>query len=421
VDETADTIFYNGTILTMVDALPRAGALAVKGQMIVSVGSEEEVLQQAGDNTIMVDLEGRTLMPGFVDSHTHIFNDHDALETDLAGAQELAISNGITTLGNMYSTEDFIAEMRSLDDSGDLLVRTSLYLAITTNCGENTGEWWKDHTPTRNSGERLRIGGLKVFADGGTCREIAASQDILPDFGRGELFFTQEEMDAMFAQAEDLGYQLAIHAQGDLAVEQVLNSIAKVNAGDANPLRHRIEHNSLVRDELRPLYAEYDVVATLFGWHPVCAGISWTPFYQEIGEDLRGMLDANPTVHFAWHGDDPYWPPISPLMELASMVTKTEPDKSGDFCEPPEWLADNAITAEEGLQLMTTGAAYSLFREDEVGSLEVGKYADLIILNGDPTEVDPMGLWDLQVMATLIGGELVYCADEAQALCKIIR
>lgn len=420
-EEIPDIIFYNGVILTMAEAMPRAAALAVKGEKIVSVGSEVDVLQQAGENTILLDLRGRTLMPGFVDAHTHIFNDRAALETDLAGVQELVVSNGITTLANMYTTEEFLAEMRAFDTSGDLQVRTSLYLSITTNCGEPAGDWWMDYTPTRNAGERLRIGGLKVFADGGTCGEIAASQDILPDYGRGELFFTQDEMDEMFARADDLGYQLAVHAQGDLAVEQVLSSLAKVNADGTNPLRHRIEHNSVVRPELRPLYAEYDVVATLFGYHPVCAEVSWTPFYQEIGEDLRGMLDANPTVHFAWHGDDPYLPPISPLLELASMVTRAEPVESGGYCEPPDWLADNAITVEEGLQLMTTGAAYSLLREDEVGSIETGKYADLIIVSGDPTGVDPMGLWDLQVMATLIGGDLVYCSDEAQSFCQVME
>jgi predicted amidohydrolase YtcJ len=416
-DGTPDLIFHNGVVLTMAGGTPLAGALAVSSERIVAVGPEEDVLPLAGEDTRLVDLEGRTLMPGFVDAHTHLFNDHDAFETDLTGAQELALQNGITTLGNMYASEEFLQEMQAFDDAGELIVRTSLYLSITTNCGEPTGDWWQAYAPTRDPGERLRIGGLKAFADGGTCREIAASQDILPDYGRGELFFSQEEMQAMFSQAQGLGYQLAVHAQGDNAIEQVLNAIGSVTQDGANPLRHRIEHNSLVRPELRPLYGQYDVVATLFGYHPVCDMPAWTSFYQTIGEDLHGLLAANPDGHFAWHGDDPPWPPLNPLLDLASMVTRVEPDGAGGLCEPPDWLAEKAITVEQGLHLMTTGAAYSLFREEEVGSLQVGKYADLVVLNGDPTDVDPRGLWDLRVLATLVGGDLVYCADEVQSMC----
>jgi hypothetical protein len=80
-------------------------------------------------------------------------------------------------------------------------------------------------------------------------------------------------------------------------------------------------------------------------------------------------------------------------------------------------MAEKAITVEEGLQMMTTGAAYALFREEEVGSLTPGMFADLIIINDDPTTVDSMELWDLEVIATVVGGEFVYCNDELMALC----
>jgi predicted amidohydrolase YtcJ len=226
-------------------------------------------------------------------------------------------------------------------------------------------------------------------------------------------------MNDLYAQADENGYQLAVHAIGDLAAEQVLNAIGTVNSDGQNPLRHRIEHNSIVPLELRPLYAEYDVVATLFGYHGVCDYTEYTPFFQEIGEDLRGMLDDNPDVHFAWHGDDPWIGPISPLQELASMVTRVEPDGEGGFCEPPDYIGAKAITVDEGLRMMTTEAAYALFRENEVGSLAPGMYADVIILSGDPTGVEPMELWDLEVYMTMVGGQFVYCAEELSNLCLL--
>jgi predicted amidohydrolase YtcJ len=414
----ADVIFYNGVILTMLDSPDPVEALAIIGDRIVAMGSAAEILTMTNDSTIMIDLEGRTLMPGFVDPHTHLFNDAGRMDTDLAGAQQLALSNGITTLANMFSPQDFVEEMRAFDEAGELIVRTSLYLTMTDNCGGLTGDWWMEYPPTRESGELLRIGGLKAFADGGTCGPIAISEPYAVGYEAGPLYFTQEGMNDLFSLADQNGYQLAVHAIGDLAVEQVLNAVGTVNSDGLNPLRHRIEHNSLVPTAIRPLYAEYDVVATLFGYHRICDYTDYTPFFQEIGEDLRGMLDDNPDVHFAWHGDDPWIGPISPLLEMASMVTRVEPDGVGGYCEPPAWMAAKAISVEEVLRMMTTEAAYALFREEEVGSLAPGLYADLIILSGDPTSVDPMDLWDLEVLATMVGGEFVYCADQQNPWCE---
>lgn len=414
----ADLIFFNGVILTMRDAPERVEALAVAGEKVAALGSEADILPMADASTVLVDLEGSTLLPGFIDPHTHLFNDAGYMDTDLVGAQDLALSNGITTLANMFSPQEFVEQMRAFDQSGDLIVRTSLYLTLSDNCGNLTGDWWKDYSPTRKPGERLRIGGLKAFADGGTCGPAAFSENIFSDYAGGDLFFTQEEMDALFAEADGLGYQLAVHAIGDLAVEQVLNAMGTVIQNGVNPLRHRIEHNSIVRPEQRSLYSEYDVVATLFGYHEVCDFPEATRFYQDLGEDLRGMLDANPGGHIAWHGDDPWIPPISPLLELASMVTRTEPDGEGNFCQPPDWMAEKAISVEEGLHMMTTEAAYALFREQEVGSLAPGMYADMVIINADPTRIAPRDLWDLHVLATVVGGEFVYCSDVLAGFCS---
>ena len=413
----ADTIFFNGVILTMQESPDRVEALAIIGDRIVAMGPATEILTMTDDSTIMVDLAGRTLMPGFVDPHTHLFNDAGYMDTDLTGSQQLALSNGITTLANMFSPQEFVEEMRAFEQAGDLIVRTSLYLTMTNNCGGLTGDWWLDYPPSREPGELLRIGGLKAFADGGTCGPIASSEPYAVGYEAGPLFFTQEGMNDLFTLADQNGYQLAVHAIGDLAVEQVLSAVGTVNSDGLNPLRHRIEHNSLVPTALRPMYAEYDVVATLFGYHTVCDYTDYTPFFQEIGEDLRGMLDDNPDVHFAWHGDDPWIGPISPLLEMASMVTRVEPDGAGGYCEPPAWMAAKAITVEEVLRMMTTEAAYALFREEEVGSLAPGMYADMIILSGDPTAVTPMDLWDLEVLATMVGGEFVYCDDQLSPWC----
>ena len=415
----ADLVFINGAIVTMNPDAPQAEALAVAGNLILDVGTNQQILAYQGPNTTVIDLQGRTLLPGFIDAHTHLFNDHDALGTDLLGAQELALSNGITTLGNMYASQEFVDEMQALDDAGDLIVRTSLYLSVTTNCGDLTGDWWQEIPVTRVPGERLRMGGIKIFADGGSCKKLAGSQEILPGYGTGDLFFTQDDMNAFLQEAQDLGYQLAIHAQGDRAIDQVFNAFAEVLNGKENVLRHRIEHNALVRSDQLKRYSELDVVATLFGYQEICDMPAWTDFYKEVDENPHALLDANPGGHFAWHGDDPYLPPISPLLDLASMVTRHDISDSGEMCEPPDWQREKTIIVQEGLQLMTMGSAYALFREKEVGSLEAGKYADMVILNDDPTSIPDADLWKLALLATFVDGKAVYCSADYSSPCEM--
>ena len=87
------------------------------------------------------------------------------------------------------------------------------------------------------------------------------------------------------------------------------------------------------------------------------------------------------------------------------------------ICEPPEWIAHNALTVDEALHLMTTGAAYALDRDEEVGSLVAGKFADLIILTANPQTIPPTELKDLKVLMTMVGGKIEYCAGAMKSLC----
>ena len=79
-------------------------------------------------------------------------------------------------------------------------MRTSVYLAYTTNCGEVLGDWYREFPPTREPGEMLRIAGVKVFTDGGSCQFPAVSFDH-PEWGEGDLFFTQDEMNTIVSES----------------------------------------------------------------------------------------------------------------------------------------------------------------------------------------------------------------------------
>ncbi|MBC7810728.1 MAG: amidohydrolase family protein [Burkholderiales bacterium] len=417
--EVPSIIFYNGQVVTMNADAPSASALAVAGEMIVAVGADADVLALAGANTRLIDLQGRALMPGFVDPHTHLFNDAvSTLGLTLEEAQQVALSYGFTTMGNLYTEPEFVEQMREFENDG-LRIRTSLYLIANTNCGDLMGDWYLDYPQTREPGELLRIGGVKIFADGGTCNRPAFSYED-PTLGYGDLFLSQEALNELVADVQASGYQVVIHALGDRAVETAQNAIEFALDGQPNSYRHRIDHNTVIRPELLPRYSEIGIVAVIFGTYPACNPFSDPPPppYDSWEWNWRGLIDANPGLHIAWHGDDPYIGPISPLGELYSMVTLHQIDPDGvTICDTPEWLTNKTLTVEEALPMMTIEAAYALFRDEEVGSLEVGKYADLLVVSDNPLAVEPESIKDIEVWLTMIGGQTEYCMPGRGEFC----
>jgi len=419
----ADIIFYDGNVLTMDSSLSVAQALAVKDEKIIAVGNNDEVMAFKGAQTELISLDGKTLMPGFVDAHTHLLNDAYQFGTDLDGIQQLALENGITTIGNMFSPPDFLETMRGYQAENKLRIRASLYLNYDTNCGDIVGDWWKDVPPTRVPGEMLRIGGVKIFADGGSCKRPALSYETSPGSGFGDLFLTGGQIAAVVREAQSVGHQVAIHAIGDRAIEAALDGIEAALNGGPNIYRHRIEHNAILRPDLLPRYGELDIVATIFGSFPSC-----TPFenpspppYNEWEWAWDTLVDANPDLHIAWHGDDPSIPPISPVLELYGMVTRNYADDDRKtVCEGKDWIIDNKLSVEQALPMMTRESAYALFRDTEVGTLETGKYADLIILSQNPMTIEPQELLNTYVLMTMVGGKVEWCAPGSESLCPNI-
>ena len=420
LDHAADVIFHGGVVLTMDKSLSVAQALAIKDDKIIAIGSDADVFALAGPETEIIALEGRTLMPGFVDAHTHLLNDAGSFGMDLDGVQQMALENGITTISSMFTTENFLNEMRDYNAENKLRVRTSLYLIYNTNCGDIVSNWWKAYPPTREPGEMLRIGGVKIFADGGSCNRPALSYETSPGSGLGDLYLTGDQIAEVVKEAQEVGHQVAIHALGDRAIEAALDGIQSALAGSPNINRHRIEHNAILRPDLLPRYGELDVVATIFGTFPSCIDFKnpSPPPYNEWEWAWDTLVDANPDLHIAWHGDDPYIAPLSPILELYGMVTRSYAnDDRVTLCEGKDWIVDNTLTVEQALPMMNRESAYALFRDGEVGMLEPGMFADLIILSNNPMTDDPNTLLDTYVLMTMVGGKVEWCAPGSESFC----
>jgi hypothetical protein len=167
-------------------------------------------------------------------------------------------------------------------------------------------------------------------------------------------------------------------------------------------------------------------VAVIFGSFGTCAYLGRddrfrfsTPIdNQEWEWPWRDLLDQNPNTVFAWHGDYPVFHDSGPIASLSGFVTRAQTLPDGTHCEPEPYHEKHAITVEEALEVMTMGAAYALDRDTEVGSIEVGKLADLVALSADPRSVDPSELIGLSVDLTVFDGVAVHCADALAAACS---
>jgi len=417
-----DIIFHNGTILTMDEAQPTASAIHIRGERIEALGDDASILAGAGPQTLVVDLGGRTLMPGFVDAHSHYFGRGDFFPT-ADQAQDAALAQGITTTAEFYVEESLLGELQALEASGGLRLRLSAYLSWNTGCGDPLGSWYLDYPAVRTPGKKLWINGVKIFTDGGSCNVPAVSFEYPGGYGQGDLYFSAAELESLIRELDGAGYQVAIHAIGDRALDVVLQAYTDVLHG-VNPRRHRIEHNAVLRPDQLPLYTQAGAVATLLAPFQTCVTIGDPSRFRYLVPEShqswewpwRDLLDANPNVHFAWHGDMPIFT-TDVFQHLYGFVTRNQVAEDGTICQAPDWLARNALSVDEALELMTMGAAYALDRDDEVGSLTPGKFADLIVLSGNPEAIPPADLKDLKVLMTMVGGAVEYCADGMQALC----
>ena len=429
-----NAIFFNGQVVTMDPDLPQAQALALRGDTIVAVGSDQEITALSGSETVLIDLGGRTLLPGFVDPHTHPFGSFESVDS-LETGQQHTLEGGTTTIGETFVSPDKLERIMLALEETRLRIRTNLYLAYNDKCNGilNDGVWILDHSPILDTAQMLRIPGVKIIADpaGPTnrCGWAAMSVPLPPEFVEarnagpyGEDLFSEEELAELIAQHQALGYQVIVHSRGDVTVETVLNAMESALAGQPNTFRHRIEHNDFIRPDSLSRYGEIGAVPTVRG-RPFACFINDNGDVHFFGEEVqpwfnrvRSLIDANPGLPVAWHSDVGSGG-RRPIRDLYDLVTRKAIRDDGTVCEPPAWLAAEAVGVEEALRLMTINGAYALFMEDKVGSLTPGKFADLIILSQNPLAIDPDEIIDIEVLMTMVGGNVEHCLPGHEPLC----
>ncbi len=260
--------------------------------------------------------------------------------------------------------------------------------------------------------DRLDIRSVKLYSDGALGSRGAAMLEPYSDDteNRGLPFWTQDELDGFVEKANGMGFQVGIHAIGDLGNRMALDSFERAQGGKPSPLRNRVEHAQIIAPGDIPRFAELGVIASM---QPIHATSDKNMAEDRIGpERIKGgyawrrLLDTGAVISAG--SDFPVELP-NPFLGLYAAVTRT--DRDG---EPAGgWYPDQALTRAEALHAFTLGAAYGALREDRLGSLEPGKWADFIIVDRDYFEIPASQIDDIRVLETWVGGERVYDAADA--------
>ena len=517
-----DLILHHGHVITMDPALPRAEAIAIWGDRILHVGSNEEILALAGAGTKKVDLGGSTVVPGFIDAHSHpaeagvrhlravdcdlrsieeilkalreraartpagewvlgfkyddtktkegrrltradldgALPDHPsivqhrgghtayansrafakvgigddtpdpeggkfgrvdgkldgflaetamdkfsgALEPEYTPAQrregialmsKLMARSGITSATDAYGAPHDLRAFQEARAGGELLTRVYCMISHAAiddliEAGVRTGlgdEW-------------VRVGAMKLTCDGSISERTARlSQPFVGTRDTGILVADAGQLWTKAKKAHDAGWQLGIHANGDVAIDLVLGLYERLQReSPRRDPRFRIEHCTVVNNALIKRMRALGVISTPFSTYVYFHGEKMVHYGEERLEHmfaLRSMIDGG--IRPTQASDYPPGP-FEPMMALHSEVTRT--DMSGKT-----WGPSQRITVEEAIRVGTLHGAYASFEEHLKGSITPGKLADFAVLGRDPMKEDPSTLITIPVQRTMAGGK----------------
>jgi len=317
------------------------------------------------------------------------------------------LSEGMTSVHDAGIGVENAEIYMSMADDGELDMR--IY-AMTGGAGDVLDAIGKPIYAYGN--DRLDISSVKLYTDGALGSRGAAMIEPYSDDpeNRGLPFWTQEELDAMVKKANDMGFQVGIHAIGDLGNQMALDAFEKAQDGKPSALRNRIEHSQIVTLDDIPRLAELGVIASMQATHATSdknmAEDRIGPQRILGGYAWRRMLDAGVVLA---NGSDFPVELSNPFHGLYASVTRQGRDGEPDG----GWYADQALTRAEALHSFTLAAAYAARQEDRLGSLEPGKWADFIIIDRDYFTIPAAEIDDIVVLETWVAGEKAYAQQES--------
>jgi predicted amidohydrolase YtcJ len=333
---------------------------------------------------------------------------------DLSRAMEYLVSLGMTGAHDAGSTALEVDAYDSRLADGDFPMRIYSMLRMADPLIEET----LAAGPRELSNDRFVVRSVKISADGALgSRGAALFEDYSDDPGnKGLLLLPDEVLSAQIRRSAALGFQVNVHAIGDLANAKVLDEFEQLNTEPAQrTLRHRVEHAQILRPQDIERFAALDVIASV---QPTHATSDKNMAGDRLGEERLEGAYAWQTLFesgakLAGGSDFPVEPP-NPFFGLHAAVTRQ--DRDG---EPPGgWRVGEALSRDKALSLFTEDAAYSAHAEEKVGRLLPGYAADFILVRDDYFTVPREQIWQNKVLLTVVAGEPVYRAAKAPNLVE---
>lgn len=318
-------------------------------------------------------------------------------------AQKILLGDGVTATADMGTTLDDWLVFRRLADLGLLHVRIMSYALGVDTAIQVAGS---GPTPWLYA-DKLRMGGIKLYADGALGSRGAWLKAPYTDSSghSGAGFLSDDQIQNSMSRGAMDGFQIAVHAIGDRANAQVLDSIDQMAGTYQGDRRWRIEHAQVVDPTDLPRFGKNGIIASM---QPTHATSDRTMAEARLGPARLAGAYAWATMlkngaHLAFGSDYPVESP-NPFVGWAAAFTREDP--AG---EPfGGWRPEERVSREQAWAAFTTGGAYAGFAEDRIGRLAPGMRADFIVVDSDPLLASPANLRMMQVRQTWVGGELVW-------------
>jgi len=316
-----------------------------------------------------------------------------------------ASQRGVTSVHDMAYSTNFEVYHELLKE-GALKARLTVYFAIGE---EDLYSQLEQKKSLEN--DLLKIGGLKGFVDGSLGSFTALFFEPYTDDPEktGILvsdMYPEGIMEKRIREADQAGIQVAIHAIGDKANHIILDIMEGVIAdGGPRDRRWRIEHAQHLIPEDFERFAEMGIIASVQPYHAIDDG-RWAE--RKIGEErakftyaFKSFLDMGVLLAC---GSDWTVAPLDPISGIYAAVTR----RTLDGKNVDGWIPEQKISLEEAIKGYTINGAFTEFAESVKGSLEEGKFADLIVLSQNLFEILPEDILDTEVLMTVFNGEIIY-------------
>jgi len=321
---------------------------------------------------------------------------------NLVEGTQLAVASGLTTIhGASMTGYDEVQQRLKLYEVG--LLRIRINEMVHPSAARRLGE-------PLNYENKFFVRSVKEFADGALGSRGAlfvADYSDYPGY-RGEGRRTEEELAELATELLPMGFNLRVHCIGDAANHAAINAFERAmraTGTDGERARFSLEHAQVFVPGDIPRLKELNILAAM---QPLHATEDMNFAESRMGpERLKYAYIWSDLIDLGVHvptGTDYSVSPYNPFYTLHAAITRQDRNNS------PEggWIPEQAMTREEALRAATIEGAYAMFAEDILGSIEVGKLADFVVIPVDYMTVPAEDIWKIKPDMTVIGGEVVY-------------